>query len=127
MSSSQMTPDLARKVAECLRKYASLQQENQKLTSDRDDALNNLGEMKKEAESCRAVLDGIREGVIDPDDYEEKIAEMKEVSQASVKTASPIGKAPEQASGIGRVHTKTAAAVGGESDPLTDYLFGLAG
>lgn len=127
MSVSQMTPELARKVSECLRKYASLEQDNKKLTSERDEAITNLGEMKKEAEACRVVLDGIKEGVIDPDDYEEKIVEMKEVSQTSVKTASPVGKAPEQSAGIGRVHTKLATAVGDESDPLTDFLLGFAG
>lgn len=122
MSVGQMTPELARKVAVCLRKYASLESENKKLTSDRDNQKTQSDTFRKEAEACRAVLDGIREGVIDPDDYEEKIAELKEVSQTSVKTASPTGQAPAQNVGIGRVFEKVASAEG-EMDPLTEFLF----
>ena len=119
-----MTPELARKVATCLRKHAELQSENKRLTDGQEKLANERDNARKEAEACRAVLDGIRDGVIDPEDYEEKVAELKDLPGSSVKTASPTGQAPVAHAGIGKVHTKLASSDAGMMDPLTAYLLG---
>jgi hypothetical protein len=125
MATPKMTPELARKVTDCLRKYASLQADNERLKEENEAIVKDQEDLKKEAEACRAVLDGIRDGVYDPEDYEEKVAELKGMDLSSIKTASPTG-AVSQSVGIGTVHNKTAS-VDGELDPMTEYLLNMNG
>lgn len=121
---NNMSPELAKKVSICLRKYADLQSENKRLTDNQEKLASERDNARKEVEACIAVLDGIRDGVIDPEDYEEKVAELKDLPGSSVKTASPTGQTPVARAGIGKVHTKLASSEVGELDPLTAFLLG---
>ena len=112
----QMPPELAEKVASCFRTYrvikAQLAQAQTKLASvseERDEKGQTL-------EAYKAVIEGIGDGSIDPDDCEEKLAELLEgsVKEASAKAVS------SSAVSLGELGEE--ALVSEASNPLEEYL-----
>ncbi len=77
--------------------------------------------LEKEVSALQAVFEGISSGQIDPDDAEEKLAEMRN-SDEPIKVASSSRNGASV--GIGRVHSSDGELVAGEVDPLTSYLMG---
>ena len=124
MSSKELSPELARKLAGCFRQYRAMKDTNEELTTKLASAENGKEELEKEITAYQAVFEGISSGQIDPDDAEEKLAELRN-SDEPIKIASSSRNGASV--GIGRVHSSDdLVAVEGEVDALTSYLMGKA-
>ncbi len=120
---NQLSPDLARKLAQGLRQYKDVSGdgENEDLQTKLASQKEKYEELEKEASALRSVLDGVKSGQIDPDDIDEKVSEFIETGDTE-KVASRTS--PTQgAVGIGRLDS--AAVVDPDADPLTSYLESL--
>lgn len=121
MSVKELSPELARKLAGCFRQYRAIKDTNEELTTKLASAEKSKEELEKEVSAYQAVFEGISSGQIDPDDAEEKLAELKN-SDEPIKIASSSRNGASV--GIGRVHSSDGELVAGEVDPLTSYLMG---
>lgn len=121
MSVKELSPELARKLAGCFRQYRAMKDTNEELTTKLASAEKSKEELEKDVSAYQAVFEGISSGQIDPDDAEEKLAELKN-SDEPIKIASSSRNGASV--GIGRVHSSDGELVAGEVDPLTSYLMG---
>lgn len=123
----EMSPDLARKVANGFRQYRAICSERDALLEKNASAEKKNEELTTEVAALRNVLDGIGNGQIDPDDAEEKIAEMMS-SDDVTKVASGATSRSGASVGIGRVHSSSSTeGEDGDVDALTSYLLTRAG
>ena len=105
-----------------LRKTASAIRE---LNSRVEEQASQIDTLNKEAEAKDMVINMIRDGGLDPDDYETKVAEFLDGDLAVIKTAMQhVSSAPS----FGTVDYEEAEKVAGieADDPLTAYLLATA-
>ncbi len=121
MASKELSPELARKLAGCFRQYRGMKSTNEELTTKLASVEQEKGKLEKEVTVYQAIFEGISSGQIDPDDAEEKLAELRN-SDEPIKIAS--GSRNGASVGIGRVHSSDGVVVEGEVDALTSYLLG---
>lgn len=121
MDSKELSPELARKLAGCFRQYRGMRNTNEELTTKLASVQQEKEKLEKEVTVYQAVFEGISSGQIDPDDAEEKLAELRN-SDEPIKIAS--GSRNGASVGIGRVHSSDGVVVEGEVDALTSYLLG---
>jgi hypothetical protein len=117
----QLTPEMGVKVAACLRQYRSMKAELETAQVKLASADKERAEIAHELEAHKALVDGIQDGTIDPDDCEEKLAELKE--DPVVKTAAQQPVVSEAVTSLGHVEQE-GVTVEGEGDPLTNFLLG---
>ena len=113
---NQMPPELAEKVASCFRTYRVMEGELAEAKTKLASATKERDETSQALEAHRAVIEGIGDGSIDPDDCEEKLAEFLEgpVKEASEKAVS------FSAVSLGELGEETTGSESG--NPLTEYL-----
>lgn len=112
----QMSPELGVKVAACFRHFRSMKSELVKAQEKVAAADKKTAELESGLEAYRALFDGILDGTIDPDDCEEKLAELREGQV--VKTAAATNDSSVR---LGQVDDESVSD-DGDTDPLTRYL-----
>jgi hypothetical protein len=112
----RMTPELGIKVAACFRHFRSMKSELTTAQEKVAAADKENAELKGELEAYQALVDGILDGTIDPDDCEEKLAELRE-GQAT-KVAAAVSDSSVR---LGQVDDESVADTS-DLDPLTKYL-----
>lgn len=119
----KMTPELGVKVAACFRHFRSMKSELATAQDKLASADKEKANLQQDLEAYRALFDGVMDGTIDPDDCEEKLAEMKDhqaVKTAAEKAASVTN---DSSVSLGQVDDDTIAGAG-DMDPLTAHLLG---
>ena len=113
---NQMPPELAEKVAKCFRTYRVMEGELTEARTKLASATKDRDETSQALEAYKAVIEGVGDGSIDPDDCEEKLAEFLEgpVKEASEKAVS------FSAVSLGELGEEALASESG--DPITEYL-----
>ena len=115
---SDMSPELARKLATCFRQYKGMKGETEELTTKLASAEKEKNELQHENNALRAVLNGVKSGDIDPDDADDKFTEYQESGEVKVASLN----INTGAVGIGKVGSADPAIESG--DPLTAFLLG---
>lgn len=116
---SDMSPELARKLAVCFRQYKGNKGETEELTTKLASAEKEKTDLQHENNALKAVLNGVKSGDIDPDDTDDKLAEYQESGEVKVASLMNTG-----AVGIGKVGSVNADTAIEGGDPLTAYLLG---
>jgi len=113
---TNMPPELAEKVASCFRDYRVMKGQLVEARTKLAGAVQEREETKHALGAYVAVIEGIGDGSIDPDDCEEKLAELLEgpVKEASEKAVS------SSAVSMGRLGDEAQASESG--DPLSEFL-----
>ena len=103
--------------ADMLKKTASLlrKQEQEKVA-----VLKDLSDMKKEAEAGKAVINMLKEGLIDVDDIDAKLAEFRADPEFLKKTNSFF----EKTSGVGEIKDADAPTQGNAENSFWSMLQG---
>ncbi len=115
----KISPELGVKVAACFRHFRSMKSQLETAEEKVAAADKKTAELESDLESYRALFDGVLDGTIDPDDCEEKLAELREGQV--VKTAAATNDSSVR---LGQVDDESVAD-DGDQDPLTRYLLQL--
>ncbi len=114
----EMSPELAQKVATCMKSFREIRDSKNQVMEKNASLEDDKKSLTNELTAYKAVLEGVSQGHIDPDDAQEKVAEY--IEHGGIKIASAT-RVSDTAVSIGRVRS-TATGESGEMDPLSSYL-----
>lgn len=114
---TNMPPELAEKVASCFRSYRVIKGELVEARTKLASATKERDGVKQALDAYKAVIEGIGDGSIDPDDCEEKLAELLEGPVVKEASERPVSSS---AISMGRLGEEAQASEA--SNPLEEYL-----
>ena len=108
----EINPELLRKTASAIRE---LDRENKELKQENDS-------FRKTAEATNLAVKMLKDGELDPEDFETKVAEFRDGDLEVIKTAMSMNST--QSSDLGKLNDEVILE--SDEDPLSSYLMSLA-